>query len=190
DILYSLNKSSQTPLNFLWDRICPHCSVTLLTGESSKFCCNNRKRVIPPLPVYPIEINDVLNDPNISASSRKLNALFSFTAIGIQGQFVQLPAPSSVSISGQTYHCILPANIPNHSIHWYLYDEQERYYSARNREILYEWVSSVQNMLTLINPYVYSLQLLRDNFSSTAFLELQENTSIGEVATVIHANNT
>ncbi|CAG8815179.1 29481_t:CDS:2, partial [Gigaspora margarita] len=55
----------------------------------------------------------------------KAQCAFLFTAIGVQGQFVQLPAPSSVSITGRTYHHILPANIPNHSIHWYLYDEQE-----------------------------------------------------------------
>ncbi|CAG8829619.1 41173_t:CDS:1, partial [Gigaspora margarita] len=50
-------------------------------------------------------------------------------------QFVQLPAPLSVSITGRTYHRILSANFPNHSIHWYLYNEQEQYYLAHNHEI-------------------------------------------------------
>ncbi|CAG8819180.1 25339_t:CDS:2, partial [Gigaspora margarita] len=75
-------------------------ALILLNSELFKFCCNNRKRIIPSLPAYPLEINNILNDLNISTYSQKLNALFSFTVIGVQGQFVQLPAPSSVSITG------------------------------------------------------------------------------------------
>ncbi|CAG8780044.1 20540_t:CDS:1, partial [Racocetra persica] len=44
-------------------------------------------------------------------------------------------------------------------------------------------------MLIQINPYVHSLQILKDNPSDTAFLELQENTSTGEIAAIMHANN-
>ncbi|CAG8840893.1 36230_t:CDS:1, partial [Racocetra persica] len=109
--------------------------------------------------------------------------------IGVQGQFVHLSPPSSVCITGRTYHRILPANVPNHSIHWYLYDEQERYLTALNRGVPDTWVSAVQSMLTRINPYVHSLQMLQDN-SYTTLLELRENTSTGEIAAIIHANNT
>lgn len=187
--LHSLNERSLAPLNFSWDRICPHCSVVLLTGESSKFCCNDGKRIVPALPPYPTEISNIFDNPNISILSRKLNTLFSFTSIGVQGKFIQIPAPSSVCITGRTYHRVLPANTPNHSIHWYLYDEQERYLSAQGLGISNEWISSVQNMLSRVNPYVHSLRMLKDNPSNTAFIELQENTSTGEVAAIMHANN-
>ncbi|CAG8796695.1 28908_t:CDS:2, partial [Racocetra persica] len=49
---------------------------------------------------------------------------------------------------------------------------------------------AVQSILILINPYVHSLQILRDNSSHTASLKLCENTSTGEIATIIYTNNT
>ncbi|CAG8641606.1 26675_t:CDS:2 [Racocetra persica] len=190
DILYTLGETPLSPMTFTWDRSCPYCSTMLLTDELAEFCCNHGKRILPLLPSYPTDINSIFNNTNISTLSRKLNSLFTFTAIGVQGQFVHLSPPSSVCITGRTYHRILPANMPNHSIHWYLYDEQERYLAAQSREIPDTWVSIIQSMLTCINPYVHSLQMLRDNSSSTALLELCENTSTGEVAAIIHANNT
>ncbi|CAG8496235.1 7053_t:CDS:2 [Cetraspora pellucida] len=187
--LDSLNKTTIMPLTFLWDRRCDICSTTLLTGEMPEFCCNRGKRILPSLPPYPMEINDIINNCNVSTLSRKLNMLFSFTAIGVQGQFLNLPAPSSVCITGRTYHRILPGNAPNHSINWYLYDEQERYVAAHNYKVPSEWVSIVQQILIKVNPYTCSLRTLRDNSSATASLELRENTSNGEVAAIIHADN-
>ncbi|CAG8725713.1 6089_t:CDS:2, partial [Cetraspora pellucida] len=66
--------------------------------------------------------------------------------IGVQGQFVSLPAPSSVCITGCTYHCILPKNVPNHSINWYLYDEQDRFLVAYNHKIPNVWILAVQQI--------------------------------------------
>ncbi|CAG8786566.1 41189_t:CDS:1, partial [Gigaspora margarita] len=83
------------------------------------------KRIIPSLPSYPTDINNIIDDSKCSNYSRKLNMLFSFTAIGVQGQFVTLPAPSSICITGRTYYHMLPIDAPNHLLHWYIYDEQE-----------------------------------------------------------------
>ncbi|CAG8452481.1 8529_t:CDS:2 [Racocetra fulgida] len=137
-------KRRYPPLNFIWDRICPHCSVVLLTRESSKFCCNDEKRIIPLLPPYSTEINKILNNTNINVLSRKLNTLFSFTVIGVQAHGYKVPD---------------------------------------------EWITTIQNMLIQINPYVHLLQIFKDNPSDTAFLELQENTLTGEIAAIMHANN-
>ncbi|CAG8448198.1 15067_t:CDS:2, partial [Cetraspora pellucida] len=68
--------------------------------------------------------------------------------IGVQGQFVKIPAPSSVYITGCTYHHMLSIDTPNHSLYWYIYDEQERYVIARNQKIPDEWISTIQIMLT------------------------------------------
>lgn len=146
-------------LTFLWDRECQYCQTMLLTGELPEFCCNRGKHMIPSLPSYPENINNILIDPTCSNLSRKLNALFSFTAIGVQGQFVTLPAPSSVCITGHTYYRILLINTPNHSLHWYIYNEQERYTAARDRKIPNEWISAVQSMLDQNNPYINSLKI-------------------------------
>ncbi|CAG8574293.1 13019_t:CDS:2 [Cetraspora pellucida] len=129
-------------------------------GELTEFCCNHGKHILPQLPPYLTEIDNIINNCNASTLSRKLNILFSYTAIGVQGQFVNLSAPSSICVTG-----------PNN-------------YNIQN-----EWVSIVQQMLTKINPYTHSLQMLQDNSSHNALLELHENTSNGEVAAIIHADN-
>ncbi|CAG8759904.1 11909_t:CDS:2, partial [Cetraspora pellucida] len=84
----SLNKTTIMPLTFLWDRRCDICLTTLLTGEMLEFCCNCRKCILPSLPPYPMEINDIINNRNVSTLSRKLNMLFSFTANGVQERYV------------------------------------------------------------------------------------------------------
>ncbi|CAG8534314.1 32781_t:CDS:2 [Gigaspora margarita] len=119
----------------------------LLTGELPEFCCNRGKRMIPSLPPYPKNINNILIDP---------------TSIGVQGQFVTLPAPSSVCITGHTYH---------------------------HRKIPNEWILAVQSMLDQNNPYVNSLKLFQQNFLCNAVLELRKNTSTGEVAAIMHADS-
>ncbi|CAG8452468.1 1586_t:CDS:2 [Scutellospora calospora] len=126
DIQYTLNETTLTSLIFTWDRKCRYCLTMLLTGELLDFCCNHGKRIIPRLLPYPTSINNITKNSNISTLSRKLNALFSFIAIGAQGQFVNLP--------------VLSSRFQNES-------------------------------------------------SSNAILKLLENTSIGEVATIIYANN-
>ncbi|CAG8788712.1 9219_t:CDS:10, partial [Gigaspora margarita] len=118
---------------------CPHCSSLLLTGKLDEFCCKRGKRILPLLPAYPMDINSILSDPKSSNLSQKLNALFLFIAISVE------------------------ANTPNHSIHWYLYDEQERYYIAHNNG---------------------------ENLPYTAALELCENTSTSKIAAIMYTNNT
>jgi hypothetical protein len=61
---------------------------------------------------------------NISTCSCRLNNLFLFTAIGATKGFEHFQSePASVAITGQTYHQMLDIATPNHSFHWFLYDE-------------------------------------------------------------------
>ncbi|CAG8545493.1 4472_t:CDS:1, partial [Gigaspora margarita] len=45
-------------------------------------------------------------------------------------------------------------------------------------------------MLTQNNPYIHFLQTFQNEPSHDTILELCENTSIGEIAAIIYANNT
>ncbi|KAG1730642.1 hypothetical protein EDD22DRAFT_1014616, partial [Suillus occidentalis] len=88
---------------------CEHCQARLLKGENNSFCCNNGTYIVPHLPPLPQNIADILNSTtlsqNISASSRHLNNLFSFTAIGSSKGFAHFRSGiSSVAITGRTYH--------------------------------------------------------------------------------------
>ncbi|CAG8806265.1 15421_t:CDS:2, partial [Gigaspora margarita] len=123
------------------------------------FCCNREKRILLLLPPYPTEMNKIIDNRNASTLSQKLNALFLFTAIGVQRQFINLLVPSSVCITG-SQEC----KVPN------------------------EWVSIIQQILSNVNPYACSLKTLWNNPFNT-LLELSENTSSGKVAAIIHANN-
>ncbi|CAG8839267.1 8124_t:CDS:2, partial [Gigaspora margarita] len=145
--------------------------------------------MLPRLPSYPINIDNIINDSSCSSYSRKLNILFSFTAIGVQGQFVTLLAPSTVCIMGRTYHRMLPINTPNHSLNWYIYDEQERYIIAQKQKIPNDWVSTIRTMLTQVNPYISWLRTFQRNFTYNTILELQENSSTGKIAAIMHADN-
>ncbi|CAG8839953.1 33772_t:CDS:2, partial [Gigaspora margarita] len=102
--------------------------------------------------------------------------------ISVEGRFVHLSVPLSICITRCTYHHILPANTPNYSIHWYLYDEQEQYYIAHNNRVSDTWISAIKSILHRVNPY--------ENLPYTVVLELRENTSTSEIAAIMHTNNT
>ncbi|CAG8447351.1 5675_t:CDS:2 [Scutellospora calospora] len=140
-------------------------SKNIFWCELTEFCCNRGKRLILLLPDYPMNMNIIFSNPKISSFSRKLNALFSFMAIGVQDQFVNLPALSL-----------------------YIYDEQERYIASRNHKILKEWILIINTTLTKINPYIHLLRVFKNN-SYDGILELRENTSTGEVAVIIYADS-
>lgn len=73
-----------------WSHTCRCCGVLLLTGETSDFCCVPRGAyldIVRPLLALPSEFNDFLYDPTISANSRKLTLLFSFTVLQTSAEF-------------------------------------------------------------------------------------------------------
>jgi hypothetical protein len=113
-----------------WDRECGRCRAMLLKGEFNLFCCNGGKSEIPPLPPLPPNISAVIDDEslsqNLSSHSRRLNNLFSFTAIGATNGFTRFETGiSAVAITGRTYHRIFDVKDHSHSLHWFLYDENE-----------------------------------------------------------------
>ena len=170
----SLSRSRWEPPT--WDHSCQYCGALLLKGEERTFCCNNGQRIVPPLPPLPTNISNLISNHNaarrISACSRRLNNLFSFTAIGATNGFAHFRSgPASVAITGRTYHRILDVATPNHSLHWFLYDERER---ERHD----------------INPYVHSLQQFHSvSDDATTALELPDTSSNGDFAAVMHAAN-
>ncbi|KIJ32636.1 hypothetical protein M422DRAFT_265518 [Sphaerobolus stellatus SS14] len=127
----------------------------------------------------------------ISAYSRRLNNLFAFTAIGATGHFQHFHSGvHSVAITGHTYHRMLDASTPEHSIHWFIYDEAERESSAYAQKVPTIWVQAVKADLDTVNPYVDHLRLFQnlDMFSASA-IELTDASSNGDFAAIIHVNS-
>ncbi|KAF9789511.1 hypothetical protein BJ322DRAFT_973041, partial [Thelephora terrestris] len=86
---------------------CKFCGILLLTGEKLGFCCGlngNQYFLIPSLPPLPPEYDILINDPNISRLSRRLNLIFSFAALESSHAFPTPGNPSFVAISRQIYH--------------------------------------------------------------------------------------
>lgn len=178
-----------------WSRMCRHCGALLLSGELPAFCCNGGKNIIPPLPPLPPQLSAIVSDATtsrgISAGSRRLNNLFSFTAIGATQGFAQFRSgPASVAITGRTYHRILDVGTPNHSFHWFLYDEREREASGQRWEVPVIWTRRFKQDLDQVNPYVHQLQQFHHVApESTSVLELCDTSSNGDFAAIMHAAN-
>ncbi|KAJ7810936.1 hypothetical protein B0H13DRAFT_1927088 [Mycena leptocephala] len=79
----------------------------------------------PPLPPYPEEWEYFILDRKTTSISRKLNNIFSLTAIGgYDGDFMKFPVGiAAVTIAGgRTYRRMLPAHEAQHAIRWFIQD--------------------------------------------------------------------
>lgn len=179
-----------------WDRTCPHCGAVLLRGEVRSFCCGNGSKIAPPLPPLPPRLQQLILDGvhrnKLSTLSRKLNSLFSFSAIGVTDEWAHFQTgPASVAITGRVYHRIFDAAQPNHSIHWYLYDELER--EQKGTAVLklpLPWIRSLKADLDDVNPYVHRLRQFQSvPQHEPVALELTDVSMNGDFAAIMHAAN-
>jgi Helitron helicase-like domain at N-terminus len=160
------------------------------------FCCNGGKSVIPPLPPLPSNISAIIDDEflskKLSSYSRRLNNLFSFTAIGATNGFTHFESGiSAVAITGRTYHRIFDVKNQSHSLHWFLYDENERNVQGDKFSVPREWSQALKEDLDAINPYVHHLQRFHSvPDRTTSVLELSDFSSGGDFAAIMHSANT
>lgn len=179
-----------------WTKVCPFCNARLLTTETSRFCCNNGERTtqIDQLPELPNQMRMLLYDVRassvISRTSRKLNNIFAFTAIGFTGHHRNVPYNSHVAISGRAYHRMLHMDEGAHSIRWYMYDESERDQQGAELHVDDQWLSHTRAALENVNPYVGHLRSFASNDNSDyRILELRQPTAAGEFAAIAHVAN-
>lgn len=177
-----------------WNRVSPRCNTHLLSSEASTFCCDSGKQIIPPLLPLPVEIQDLLDDPQaarvISGNSRRLNNLFSFTAIGFTGSSHPTPPDAHIAISGRSYHHMLHLNEGHHSLRWFLHDEAEREQHGQQFDVDAEWLDAFCTALNRINSFNQKLR----TFASTKnvhhrALELLTPSAGGDFASVAHIAN-
>ena len=108
------------------------------------------------LPPYPPDFQSLLqrNPGEFSRLSRALNYLFAFSSIGVSGSFVKLPTPSNVAVTGRVYHKMHDINAGQHSLRWFLYDEQECVNCAAGYSVPEYMLDAMRLLLDTINPYV------------------------------------
>lgn len=141
----------------------------------------------------------VLNNPtyarHIQENSRMINNLFSFAGIGVTGSFEHFSTgisggPPAVAITGRTYHLIRNTEYTDHSIHWFLYDEQLLRSKAMECGAHITVVQAITDDLRDINPYVHQLQHFRGTaLRPPRILELQDHSSPNDFAAIMHASN-
>jgi len=187
----TLDPSTVRTINHKWNRNCRHCGTPLLTGETSSYCCGSGKYTLQKLPELPNEMRDVYENAEFSHLSRKLNALFTFTAIGVDGHFVNFHGGvSSVVVQGRIYHRILPRQTANSPLRWMLYDASERDQAARDRNLDQEVVAQINAALTSVNPFIHHLRRLKEDTNDNRALILQSDTNGEEIAAIMSIDNT
>ena len=179
-----------------WSRTCEKCSVLLLDVEDGTFCCNNRKWIVTPLPLLPPDLVNVIdNFPSkrqLSSHYRSFNNLFCFTTIGASCGFQHFDTgPTSVAISGCTYHRIFDIANTTHLLHWFLYDSLECEEQGKKFNISLDWTHAFEADIQTVNPYVHSLCCLSTIADSTpCALELMDIGQNSDFAAIFYAVNT
>ena len=174
-----------------WSRTCNHCGTDLLDTEPDSFCCRGNSLVLPSLPPYPAYWNEAMlpHDVRLGSFIRKLNGLFSFTAIGVSSEGFT-PAYGAVAITGRVYHRILDPGDGAHSWRWFLYDSTGRTTAADQLRVPQQVIEATCRMLEEFNPFlnkVRSAMASTDASSYAVFLD-QPSTG-GEIAAIVSAQN-
>lgn len=190
----TLNKKRhrETTHLLLWNRICSNCGCRLLGSEVDGWCCRNGKWILDPLHPLRPEVNRVANmtGVDIGGLSRTLNNLFSMTAIGVHGSFMNLQMPSNVVVSGRTYHRLLDLKSGQHSLRWFLYDEAGRQEQAAKHAVPMELISVWRNCLLRHNAFLKRIQIAKDKAGDAAFeVRVDDYVAGREVAAVFNTVN-
>lgn len=185
-----------TPLKISWSHSCTYCHTQLLNTERNGWCCNKGKYIdkLPSLLPLPNQIQELCFNRNIRFSwlSRRINALYSFTTIGTTGSFINFAGISNVAVTGRVYHRMLDLSHSNHSLHWFLFDEQGRYTTAHQHHIPIYVLEKISATLRAVNPYIYHLRSAIETIPNPAHsyaIELDLPTNGAELAAIIHASN-
>jgi len=195
---HNLARSTGTvrPLVLEWrEQLCSYCGALLLKGEVATWCYDRGRKLLPRLPELPSYFMDYVNSRanHSSSNSRKVNNLFAFSSIGVEGQFKILPAPSNVVVTGRVYHRLWDISQGQYSLRWFLYDSLSRDREARRISIPAPFVDIVRRLLEEVSPYVRWLRHAASTvpaLDAPLTVELQSTAvGTGELAAVIHVAN-
>ncbi|KAJ7925383.1 hypothetical protein B0H13DRAFT_1510214, partial [Mycena leptocephala] len=110
----------------------------------------------PPLPPYPDEWDYFIDNRKTATISRKLNNIFSLTALGVyDGDFMKFPdGVAAVTLAGgRTYHQMLPAHEGQHAIRWFIHDPWAMFMKGAEFDIPNSWINSTLAGLERVNPF-------------------------------------
>lgn len=120
---------------------------------------------------------------------RKLNGLFSFTAISVSsGDFT--PAYGAVAITGRVNHRILDPENGAHSWRWFLYDSTGRTTAADQLRVPQKVVDATCRMLEEFNPFLNKVRSAMTSTDASSYAVFLDKPSTGgEIATIVSAQS-
>jgi hypothetical protein len=161
--------------------------------ESSDWCCSGGTRLLPPLPPYTDDFQTFLQTSGAVASSqsRKVNGLFAFSSIGVEGGFSRLPVPSNVAINGRVYHQLRNISQGQHPLRWLLYDQQEQDAQSRQLSVSTAFFDATRRLLEGVNPYIHELRSAFTTIpeGTPLTVEISSSAHAGEIAAIVHVSN-
>ena len=174
-----------------WSRTCDRCGTDLLDAEGDSFCCRHGAVFLPRLPEYPDHWVRAMEPHRARWSQfiRRLNNLYSFTAIGVSsGGFT--PARGAVAITGRVYHRILNPTEGEHSWRWFLVDRSGRAQEAERLALPPEVVEATRILLEDENPFLKTVRSAMASTDAEAYtIFLDQPSTGGEIAAVVSAHN-
>jgi len=164
----------------------------MLTTEpnDSKWCCFEGRFPLIRLPAYPPNLERVLANGKASGISRKLNNLFCFSTIGVNGDFFKLPTPSDFVVCGQTYDHMLDIERRQHPLHWIHYASEVRQQAAMDVQVDTSIVPQIELGILHLNPYIEQFCHLRDQPTRVLYASEPNDqpASSNMIATILHIN--
>jgi hypothetical protein len=147
------------------DVVCQFCGAHRFPREELN-CCHNGKVLLPPLPEYPPEFEQLLtsNDEqsrNFRENIRQYNSSVSFASFGAKTATPPGRGPYTFRLHGQIYHragCLHPADnaAPSYS-QLYIIEEnqaiQTRLQQAPNQHCREDVMTILTTVLNRVNPY-------------------------------------
>jgi hypothetical protein len=162
------------------------------TGNGCFVCGHAGAHLLPRLPPNPPEWDIFLGSTALGGLSRKMNNLFTLTAMGIDnGSWKKFNSGlSAVTLDGgRTYHRLIPAEEGEHPLRWFVYDMPTLHKQGQELQLRDSWVAAALAGLRRVNPFVNKLenlarlQTIGDNLA--LHLDFPSSVSPLDVAAVV-----
>ncbi len=161
---------------------CNFCGARLFAEEKSrsKWCCGQGELFFPKAP--PLTASFYTN-PGFLKNARLYNNLFSFSALGVTGEFVKAPGgygTSMVKIQGKVYHRLFDLSwqqeggVNNSQL--YIDDGSMRMAVAKRKEADPKMVSEINTFLQEVNPLCPVFKQLGTHPSDTAHIVFEKTS--------------
>jgi hypothetical protein len=187
-----VNRQKITGYATKWGRRCTFCQSELMECEAHDWCRNNGKWILLLLKDYPPTFQVFLNanSRSLQQYGRRLNNLFSFSAIGYTGKHRFGKMPQNVVITGRVYYRMLNRPDEQGSLRWFLYDERGYNDAAYRIGVPDHLIQPCEQLLENHSLYIRNIRYTLTTIDGPSYeIHLQQPVAGGEVAAIVNLYN-